>query len=111
MKPDAGEDRLQSARERGGEKVAVGAKLAEGVDDERAAGTQDAPDGGEGFAGEKVRRRGIAQKGIKNDRIVMFAAAIEEMAAIVNGELNFFGLEIEGANGDRDNGRVDFDDI
>src|SRR6266404_818701 len=106
-----GEGGLQSSRQRGRKKVLAGFNMAEGVDDERAVGAQNLADGRERFARQQVRGGGIAEKGIEDDRIILFAAAIEKMASIVNGEMQAFGLKTEEAGGDGHDRGVDLHDV
>ena len=54
MNSHAAEDGLQSFVQRGGEKILTGLQLPEGVDDERAAGAQDAADGSERLACQEM---------------------------------------------------------
>jgi hypothetical protein len=60
VRHDGKEDRFERLVQGGGEKVAPGFQVAKGIDNERAAGAQDAADGGEGLSGQQMRGGGVA---------------------------------------------------
>ena len=107
VRPHGGEYGLEGVVEGGGKEIAAFVQAAKAVDNQRSTGAEHAADGGEGFPREQVRGRAVAQEGVENDGVILAAAAVQEVAAIVKGEVDLVGLQVEEANGDRHHRGVD----
>ena len=108
VRPHRLEDGLQGPVQGGGEEVLALFQVAKAIDDQRPAGAQHAPDGGEGFARQQMRGGGVAQERVEDDGVILLAAAVQEMASVVQRQVELVGLQVEEANGHRHHGGVDF---
>ena len=63
------------------------------------------------FLGHEVGGRRVAEEGVEEDGVVLLGCGVEEVASVVDVEVDFCGVEVEEVSPDCDDAWVDFDDI
>lgn len=111
MDPHVCEHILKGLFQRGDEEVLPRREIAKTIDDECARGAQDAAHFGKSLAGHEVGWGGFTKEGVEHNGVVLLPTLRDEVTAIANNEMEFFGCQAKVFLAQRDHVRINFDDI